>query len=118
MVSLSAPETGRYGKNKNLRHRVVISHPRIFRMHNGQPEWLATPAAAQLLGRSPEYLKKARDLYPGGFLEEKTHYILGPSANSSILWNVEAVQKALHQRGIEARKEHVEKLAAAKAEQS
>ena len=87
-------------------------------MQTGQPEWLATPAAAQLLGRSAEYLKKARDLYPGGFLEEGTHYILGPSANSAVLWNVESVQKALHQRGIEARRQQVEKLAAAKAQQS
>ena len=87
-------------------------------MNNGNPEWLPTPAASQLLGRSPEFLKKARDLYPGGYLEEGTHYQLGPSANSAVLWNIEAVQKALHQRGIEARRQHVEKLAAAKAQQS
>ncbi len=66
-------------------------------------QWLPTTAAAFALGFSPATLKRARDI-SGGFLEGGRHYNFGPSRNSSIIWNVEAVRAAFHRRGIQARK--------------
>ena len=70
-------------------------------------QWVPTTAAALVLGCSPQFLKKSRDIC-GGFLEEGTHYRLPFSGNASNTWNVESVQQALDERG---RKVHQDRLA-------
>ena len=67
-------------------------------------QWKPTPAAASELGVSKDTLKRKMES-KGGFLEHKVHYNLGPSKNSSIVWNVPAVREAFNQRGLQARKE-------------
>ena len=62
--------------------------------------WAATKQASELLGRSPDYLKRLRDSH-GGFLEEGIHYYVAPSQNAPICWNVELIREALHERGME-----------------
>ena len=64
--------------------------------------WLPTSRAAQAIGCTPEHLKRQRDSH-GGFLEAGAHYSLGPSLNSPIRWDVEAVRIALHRRGMKLR---------------
>ena len=66
--------------------------------------WKRTPDAAEQLGVSSDTLKRRRDI-AGGFLENGRDYNLGPSRNSSIIWNVENVRSAFNQRGLLARKE-------------
>ena len=66
--------------------------------------WMRTGDAAHHLGVSSDTLKRRREV-SGGFLENGTHYNLGPSLNSSIVWNVPAVREAFNQRGLLARKE-------------
>ena len=67
-------------------------------------QWKPTPtAASELVGISKDTLKRKMESR-GGFLENKVHYTLGPSRNSAITWNVDAVRDAFNQRGIEARK--------------
>ena len=61
--------------------------------------WLKTADAAEHLAVSPSYLKRCRIDYDGGFLLPKTHYVLGASKTSSIVWNVKAVRAAFHDRG-------------------
>lgn len=62
-------------------------------------KWLPTTQAARALGCSPQHLKRQRDVY-GGFLESGVHYTLGISATASITWDVQAVRKAFHRRGL------------------
>ena len=69
--------------------------------------WLPTGTAAPALGISTETLKRRRDVC-GGFLEHGTHYTLGPSRNSPIVWRVEKCREAFHQRGMQARRELAE----------
>ena len=66
--------------------------------------WMRTGDAAYHLGVSSDTLKRRREV-SGGFLENGTHYNLGPSRNSRIVWNVPAVREAFNQRGLQARKE-------------
>ena len=66
--------------------------------------WMRTGDAAYQLGVSTDTLKRRREV-SGGFLENGQHYCLGPSKNSSIVWNVPAVREAFNQRGLQARKE-------------
>ena len=66
--------------------------------------WMRTGDAAYHLGVSSDTLKRRREV-SGGFLENGTHYNLGPSRNSSIVWNVPAIREAFNQRGLQARKE-------------
>ena len=66
--------------------------------------WISTAAAAKLLGRSPQSLKRYRDIN-GGFLEAGVHYSFGGFANSPITWNVDEVRKALNYRGMMMRKQ-------------
>ena len=67
-------------------------------------QWKPTPTAASELGISKDTLKRKMESR-GEFLENKIHYNLGPSMNSSIVWNVPAVREAFNQRGLQARKE-------------
>jgi len=65
-------------------------------------QWKPTPAAASELGISKDTLKRRMESR-GGFLENKVHYNLGPSRNSTITWDVDAVRDAFNQRGLMAR---------------
>ena len=60
--------------------------------------WLPTREATAYLGVSSQFLKKNRDIN-AGFLKEEIHYILGPSINSSILWDVEEILREFNYRG-------------------
>ena len=64
---------------------------------------MPTRKACELLGRSPDYLKRLRDSH-GGFLEEGIHYCVALAHNAAICWNVEEIRKELHKRGMERRK--------------
>ena len=59
---------------------------------------LRTPDASEFLQVSESYLKRKRDTH-GGFLVAGEHYFLGESSNTSIRWDVDAIQKLLHKRG-------------------
>ena len=61
--------------------------------------WLKTAGAAEHLAVSRSYLKRCRIDYDGGFLLPRKHYILGASRTASIVWNVDAVREAFHERG-------------------
>ena len=67
-------------------------------------EWKPTPAASSELGISDGTLKRRMELR-GGFLENGTHYMLGPTRNSTIVWNVAKCRDAFNQRGLLVRKE-------------
>ena len=67
-------------------------------------EWKPTPVAASELGSSKDTLKQKLEA-KGGFLENNLHYTLGPTWNSTIVWNVAAVRAAFNQRGLQARQE-------------
>ena len=60
---------------------------------------LKTADAAEHLAVSRSYLKHCRIDYDGGFPLPRKHYILGASRTASIVWNVEAVREAFHERG-------------------
>ena len=75
-------------------------------MDSTTAKWVPTTAAALALGCSAQYLKKSRDI-KGGFLEEGTHYRLPFSRNASNVWDIQAVQKALEERG---RRVHKDRL--------
>lgn len=66
--------------------------------------WKPTPAAASELGISKDTLKRKMESR-GGFLENKVHYNLGPTRNSTIVWNVDRIRDEFNQRGLQARKE-------------
>ena len=66
--------------------------------------WMRTGDAAYQLGVSSDTLKRHREVN-GGFLENKVHYNLGPSRNSTITWQVDRIRDAFNQRGLQARKE-------------
>ena len=66
--------------------------------------WKRTPAASTELGISTGTLKRRMEVR-GGFLENGTHYNLGPSKNSTITWHVDRIRDAFNQRGLQARKE-------------
>ena len=66
-------------------------------------QWLPTPQAAVAIGCSQNHLKRCRDSH-GGFLVGGEDYMLGSSRSAAILWNVDAVRKAFHHRGMMARK--------------
>ena len=61
--------------------------------------WLKTADAAMHLAVSRSYLKRCRIEYDGGFLLPRKHYILAASRTASIVWNVDAVREAFHERG-------------------
>ena len=61
--------------------------------------WLKTADAARHLAVSRSYLNRCRIDYDGGFLLPRKHYILGASRTASIVWNVDAVREAFHERG-------------------
>jgi len=64
--------------------------------------WLATKEACSRLGMHPVTLKRKRDI-SGGFLESGNHWRMKfPNSNSVILWNVPAIEKLFHQRGLKA----------------
>ena len=67
-------------------------------------QWKPTPTAASELGISQDTLKRKMESR-GGFLENKVHYNLGPSKNSTITWHVDRIRDAFNQRGLQARKE-------------
>ena len=67
-------------------------------------EWRPTLAASSELGISKDTLKRRMEVR-GGFLEAGQHYVLGPNKNSSIVWHVDRVRDAFHQRGLQARQE-------------
>ena len=67
-------------------------------------QWKPTPTAASELGVSSDTLKRRREV-SGGFLENGTHYTLGPSKNSTITWHVDRIRDAFNQRGLQARQE-------------
>tara|TARA_B100001093_G_C26226621_1_gene758391 strand:- start:21 stop:236 length:216 start_codon:yes stop_codon:yes gene_type:complete len=66
--------------------------------------WKPTPAAASELGISKDTLKRKMESR-GGFLENKVHYNLGPTRNSTITWDVDRIRDEFNQRGLQARKE-------------
>ena len=67
-------------------------------------QWKPTPTAASELGISKDTLKRKMESRRG-FLENKIHYTLGPSRNSTITWHVDRVRDAFNQRGLQARQE-------------
>ena len=72
--------------------------------HRHVMSWMRTGDAADQLGVSSDTLKRRREVN-GGFLENKVHYVLGPSQNSTITWHVDRIRDAFNQRGLQARKE-------------
>ncbi len=64
--------------------------------------WKPTPVASSELGVSNGTLKRRMEVR-GGFLEAGHHYVLGPSKNSTITWNVEKCRDAFHRRGLAQR---------------
>ena len=64
--------------------------------------WMRTGDAAHHLGISTDTLKRKMES-KGGFLENKVHYNLGTSKNSTITWNVDRVGDAFNKRGLQAR---------------
>ena len=72
--------------------------------HRHVMSWMRTGDAADQLGVSSDTLKRRREV-SGGFLENGTHYTLGPSKNSTITWHVDRIRDAFNQRGLQARKE-------------
>ena len=66
--------------------------------------WKPTPAAASELGISKDTLKRKMESR-GGFLENKVHYNLGPTRNSTITWDVDRIRDEFNQRGLQARKD-------------
>jgi len=66
--------------------------------------WMRTGDAADQLGVSSEISKRRREVNVV-FLENKVHYVLGPSRNSTITWHVDRIRDAFNQRGLQARKE-------------
>ena len=64
-------------------------------------QWKPTPAAASELGIINDTLKRKMESR-GGFLENKVHYNLGPSKNSTITWNVDRIRDAFNKRGLQA----------------
>jgi len=66
--------------------------------------WKRTRDASEQLGVSTDTLKRRREVN-GGFLENGTHYNLGPSKNSTITWHVDRIRDAFNQRGLQARQE-------------
>ena len=67
-------------------------------------QWKPTPTAASELGISKDTLKRKMESR-GGFLENKVHYNLGPTRNSTIVWHVDRVRDAFNKRGLQARQE-------------
>ena len=72
--------------------------------HRHVMSWMRTGDAAYHLGVSSDTLKRRREV-SGGFLENGTHYALGPSKNSTITWHVDRIRDAFNQRGLQARQE-------------
>ena len=72
--------------------------------HRHVMSWMRTGDAADQLGVSSETLNRRREVNVG-FLENKVHYVLGPSRNSTITWHVDRIRDAFNQRGLQARKE-------------
>ncbi len=65
--------------------------------------WLDTTHACAVLGIHPSTLKRRRDSH-GGFLENGTHWrFKTDAANSTMMWNVEAIQKEFNRRAVKAR---------------
>ncbi len=69
-------------------------------------QWKPTPDAASELGISKDTLKRKMESR-SGFLENKVHYNLGPSKNSTITWNVDRIRDAFNKRGLQARSHQV-----------
>ena len=67
--------------------------------------WMKTRPMADAAGCSERTLKRNMDVR-GGCLNLGEHYRHGPSANSSYLWNVEAVIAALAHCGLVAAEGH------------
>ena len=66
--------------------------------------WLDTTHACASLGIHASTLKRRRDSH-GGFLENGTHWrFKTDSANSTMMWNVEAIQEEFNRRAVKARK--------------
>ena len=63
------------------------------------PKFMKTALAAVELQSSQGHLKLQME-DKGGPLQKGVHYILGPSKNSPIKWNVEACRAELHRRGM------------------
>ena len=57
--------------------------------------WVKTPVAVQQLGRSRSQLMRLKE---SGFLVCGTHWLKGPSLNSTYTWNVEAITEVLKQQ--------------------
>ena len=67
--------------------------------------WLDTTQTSRELGIHPSTLKRKRDI-SGGFLETGKHYrFKTDAANSSVLWDVDAIRQLMHERGKQARNE-------------
>ena len=64
---------------------------------------LKTSQAAPLIGISQGHLKRQMD-NKGGPLRHGHHYFLGPTKNSPILWDVEAVRAEFDRLGMLHRK--------------
>ena len=66
--------------------------------------WMRKSLAAFQLGVSPDTLQRRRETN-GGFLENGTHYVLGPHRNSPVVWEGDRVRAAMNTRGLQVRKE-------------
>ena len=65
--------------------------------------WMKTRPMADAAGCSERTLKRNMDVR-GGCLNLGEHYRHGPSANSSYIWNADAIIAALAHRGLVAAK--------------
>tara|TARA_B100000700_G_scaffold96780_1_gene108907 strand:- start:180 stop:440 length:261 start_codon:yes stop_codon:yes gene_type:complete len=70
------------------------------RAHKLKKAWVKTAVAISYLNVSAQTLKRYRSINEGGFLLEGKHYRSGLHSNSSILWDLEAVEEEFIHRGL------------------
>ena len=71
---------------------------------NSEQIWLPTSAAVRVLGISAATPKRRRDI-DGGFLIADVDWRYGVSANSPLLWRIERIGKAFHERQMRSRRQ-------------
>ena len=80
---------------------LPITPQRLNYLEEAQ-QWMKTIDAARALGLSTQTIHRYRD-DKGGFLAVGYDYQFGMHPNSPIRWNVPAIRRALHKRGLEAK---------------
>ena len=70
------------------------------RAHKQKKAWVKTAVAISSLNVSAQTLKRYRSINEGSFLLEGKHYRSELHSNSSILWDLEAVEEEFIHRGL------------------